>query len=72
MVVLLALEESAAALLCENARGDSSNTVIPIELKLAQCDSEPQITLFTKFHRNLRGRVFWSGRSVLERPSYEK
>ena len=57
MVVLLALEESAAELLCENARGDSSNTVTPIELKLAWCDSEPQITLYTNFHPNLGGRV---------------
>ena len=68
----MALEESAAELLCENARGDSSNTVILIELKLAQCDSEPQITPYTKFHRNLRGRVFWSGRSVLERPTCDR
>ena len=55
--MLLALEESAAELLRENARGDSSNTVTPIELKLARCDSEPQITLYTNFHPNLRGRV---------------
>ena len=45
VVVLLALEENAAELLCENTRGDSSNTVTLIEIKLAQCDSEPQITL---------------------------
>ena len=65
----MALEESAVELPCENALGDSSNTVTPIDLKMAQSDSEPQITLYTKFLLNLRGRVFWPGRSVLERPS---
>ena len=47
--MLLASEESATELLFENARGDSSNTVRPIDLKMAQWDTEPKITLSTKF-----------------------
>ena len=49
MVVLSALEESAVELFSENARDDSLNTATSIELKLAQCDSEPEITLYTNF-----------------------
>ena len=67
-MVLSAWEESAAELLCENVRGDSSKTVTQIDLKTAQWNSEPMITLYTKFQRNLRGRVLWPGRFVLERP----
>ena len=66
--MLSALEESAAELPRENARGDSSKTVTLIDLKIEQRDSEPKITLYTKFHRNLRARMFWLGRFVLERP----
>ena len=56
-MVLFALEESAAELLCENDLGDSSNSATPIEIKLAQCDSEPQITLYTNVHPYLGGGV---------------
>ena len=56
-MVLSDLEYSAAGLLCENARGNISKTVTLIELKLAQCDSEPQITLYTNFRQNLSGGV---------------
>ena len=50
-------------LLCENAIGNISQTVTLIDLKIAQWDSEPKITIYQKFHRNLRGKVFWPGRS---------
>ena len=69
-MVLSALEESAVELICEEAHGARSKTAALIELKLAQSDSESKITLCTTFHTYMRGRVFWPGRFVLERPCY--
>ena len=55
--MLSALEGRAAEILCENVRSNISKIVTLIDLKIAQCDSEPKITQYIKFHRNLRGRV---------------
>ena len=70
---LSASEERAASveLLCKNARGNISKTVSLIDLKIAQWDSKPKTTLYTKFHRNPRDRVFWPGRFVPERHRYD-
>ena len=58
MIVLSAIEESVAEILPENTRSDSSKTVAQMELRLAQWDSEPNITLHTSFHGNLKCKVF--------------
>ena len=69
-MVLSALEERAAELLCKNTRGNIlKKNLTQIDLKIAQRDSEPKITIYTKLHGNLRGRVFWPGRFALERLS---
>ena len=67
---IFAAKSNGVAHLSKFAWGDYSKTVRRTKLKLSQRDSTARITLYTKLNKNLRGRVLWLGRFVMERPTY--
>ena len=56
-MVSSALEESYAGHFVKMTDALARKTVAPIEVKLAQWDSEAHVTLYMNFHRKGRGKV---------------
>ena len=65
---IFAAKSNGVAHLSKIAWGNYSKAVRRTKLKLSQRDSTARITLYTKLNKNLRGRVLWLGRFVMERP----
>ena len=65
---IFAAKSNGVAHLSKIAWGDYSKTIRRRKLKLSQRESTARITLYTKLNKNLRGRVLWLGRFVMEFP----